>query len=69
MTILSARFFCIAMLGLLSCATAGAQTLFTNVRIFDGKSAALTAPSNVLVTGNRIERISTSPIAAHPPPP
>jgi imidazolonepropionase-like amidohydrolase len=66
MTILSARFFCIAMLGLLSCAPAGAQTLFTNVRIFDGKSAALTAPSNVLVTGNKIERISTAPIAASP---
>jgi imidazolonepropionase-like amidohydrolase len=66
MTILSARFFCIAMLGLLSCVPAGAQTLFTNVRIFDGKSAALTAPSNVLVSGNKIERISTSPIAASP---
>jgi imidazolonepropionase-like amidohydrolase len=66
MTILSARFFCIAMLGLLSCAPAGAQTLFTNVRIFDGKSATLTAPSNVLVAGNKIERISTAPIAAPP---
>lgn len=39
-------------------------TLFQNVRIFDGKSAALSAPSNVLVRGNRIERISTSPIAS-----
>jgi imidazolonepropionase-like amidohydrolase len=66
MTILSARFFCIALLGLLSCAPAGAQTLFTNVRIFDGKSATLTAPSNVLVAGNKIERISTAPIAAPP---
>jgi imidazolonepropionase-like amidohydrolase len=50
----------------LSCAPAGAQTLFTNVRIFDGKSATLTAPSNVLVAGNKIERISTAPIAAPP---
>jgi imidazolonepropionase-like amidohydrolase len=37
--------------------------LFDNVRIFDGKSAALTGPSNVLVRGNRIERISTTPIS------
>src|SRR6202045_1706869 len=40
----------------------GAATLFQNVRIFDGKSAALSAPSNVLVRGNTIERISTNPI-------
>src|SRR6202162_18099 len=39
-----------------------AATLFQNVRIFDGKSAALSAPSNVLVRGNTIERISASPI-------
>jgi imidazolonepropionase-like amidohydrolase len=37
-------------------------TLFQNVRIFDGKSAALSAPSNVLIRGNTIERISVSPI-------
>jgi imidazolonepropionase-like amidohydrolase len=42
--------------------TSGGATLFQNVRIFDGKSAALSAPSNVLVRGNTIERISTSPI-------
>lgn len=40
----------------------GGVTLFQNVRIFDGKSAALSAPSNVLVRGNTIERISSSPI-------
>ncbi len=40
----------------------GGVTLFQNVRIFDGKSAALSAPSNVLVKGNTIERISTNPI-------
>ena len=39
-----------------------ATTLFQNVRIFDGKSATLSAPSNVLVRGNTIERISASPI-------
>ncbi|WFU20645.1 amidohydrolase family protein [Bradyrhizobium sp. CB3481] len=36
----------------------GAAVLFQNVRIFDGKSAALSAPSNVLVKGNKIEKIS-----------
>jgi len=40
----------------------GAVTLFQNVRIFDGKSGALSAPGNVLVRGNRIERISREPI-------
>jgi imidazolonepropionase-like amidohydrolase len=40
----------------------GGVTLFQNVLIFDGKSAALSAPSNVLVRGNTIERISSSPI-------
>jgi len=37
-------------------------TLFQNVRIFDGKSAVLSAPSNVLVRGNTIDRISLDPI-------
>src|ERR1700733_3123535 len=37
-------------------------TLFQNVRIFDGRSATLSAPSNVLVRGNTIARISTTPI-------
>ncbi|RUO38850.1 hydrolase [Aliidiomarina shirensis] len=36
--------------------------LFENVRIFDGTSSALSAPSNVLVRGNVIERITTDPI-------
>lgn len=40
-----------------------AVTLFENVRIFDGKNANLSAASNVLIRGNIIERISTSPIA------
>jgi imidazolonepropionase-like amidohydrolase len=37
-------------------------TLFSNVRIFDGKSDTLSAPSHVLVRGNTIEKISTDPI-------
>jgi imidazolonepropionase-like amidohydrolase len=38
-------------------------TLFRNVRIFDGKSSQLSAPSNVLVRGNKIERISSTAIS------
>jgi imidazolonepropionase-like amidohydrolase len=38
-------------------------TLFQNVRIFDGRNATLSDPSNVLVRGNKIETISTQPIA------
>ena len=40
----------------------GGATLFQNVRIFDGKTAALSTPSHVLVRGHTIERISASPI-------
>jgi imidazolonepropionase-like amidohydrolase len=39
-----------------------AVTLFQNVRIFDGKGTTLSGPRNVLVRGNKIDRISTSPI-------
>jgi imidazolonepropionase-like amidohydrolase len=42
--------------------TSPQPTLFQNVRIFDGRSAALSAPSNVLVRGNTIARISAGPI-------
>jgi imidazolonepropionase-like amidohydrolase len=41
-----------------------AAVLFRNVRIFDGKSAAVSTPSNVLVKAGKIEKISTSEIAA-----
>ena len=41
-----------------------ATTLFQDVRIFDGTGTALSAPSHVLVRGNLIERISTTPIPA-----
>ncbi|MBT9493498.1 MAG: amidohydrolase family protein [Paucibacter sp.] len=40
--------------------------LFENVRIFDGVSERLSAPSNVLVAGNLIKTISIAPIAAPP---
>ena len=36
----------------------GGATLFRNVRIFDGKNSALSAPANVLVQGQTIDRIS-----------
>lgn len=39
-------------------------TVFQNVRIFNGKAGQLLGPSLVLVRGNRIERISSTPIAA-----
>ena len=41
-------------------------TLFQNVRIFDGRHDSLSAPSDVLIKGDIIQRISTEPIAAEP---
>jgi imidazolonepropionase-like amidohydrolase len=43
-----------------------AGVVFENVRIFDGTSDHLSAPSSVLVTGNVIQAISTGPIPAPP---
>ena len=36
--------------------------LFEDVRVFDGKSEGLSGPTNVLIRGNKIEKISTAPI-------
>lgn len=44
-------------------ASNAAVTLFSNVRVFDGRSGRLSAPSHVLVRGNKIERISPTPVA------
>src|SRR5688572_16235308 len=44
-------------------AASGVVTLFQNVRVFNGKTDSLSAPSYVLVRGNKIDDISTSPIA------
>jgi imidazolonepropionase-like amidohydrolase len=41
-----------------------AAVLFRNVRIFDGKNGALSAPSNVLVRNGTIEKISVAPVTA-----
>lgn len=38
------------------------QVLLENVKIFDGKSQGITAPANVLISGNTIQTISTAPI-------
>jgi imidazolonepropionase-like amidohydrolase len=43
-----------------------AGVLYENVRIFNGRSEQLSKLSNVLVVGNVIKTISTSPIAAPP---
>src|SRR5262249_57955502 len=51
--------------GVASAATSApkvAVTLFKNVRIFDGKAEKLTDPSNVMVRGNIIERVSRETI-------
>lgn len=45
---------------------AATAILIENVRIFDGTSSTLSAASNVLVIGNRIAAVSTSPIAVPP---
>jgi len=37
-------------------------TLFSNVRIFDGRTPSLSGPANVLVRGRHIEQISSAPI-------
>src|SRR3984885_8663034 len=77
MTSMSRRIFVAALpliaVGLASAARAQGNppanantTLFQNVRICDGKGASLTAPSNVLIKGNIIERISIEPIVAEP---
>jgi imidazolonepropionase-like amidohydrolase len=45
-------------------AATGAATLFQNVMVFDGKSRAISGPSNVLVKGRTIARISSAAIVA-----
>ncbi|RDL51217.1 Imidazolonepropionase [Ensifer sp. M14] len=63
---LSSRRWLAALFVLGACPAAWADdVLFEDVRIFDGKGAtSLSAPSNVLVKGNVIARISTDPVEA-----
>lgn len=48
---------CAALVSTLPTAALAGDVLFQNVRVFDGKSANLSAPTSVLVSGNRIARI------------
>src|SRR5580704_10276409 len=78
MTSMSRRMFVATLLPLMAVGLASATraqsdppanssaTQFQNVRIFDGKSGSLSAPSSVLIKGNVIERISAAPIEAEP---
>jgi imidazolonepropionase-like amidohydrolase len=50
--------------GALAQAQAPAATLFENVMVFDGSSPELSGPTNVLVEGNLIARVSDQPIAS-----
>jgi imidazolonepropionase-like amidohydrolase len=52
----------IAVTPLVATAQQDAVVYFSNVRIFDGTSGRLSEPRNVLVRGNKIERISAEPI-------
>jgi imidazolonepropionase-like amidohydrolase len=62
----------LTFIGVMAAANAFAQSpaassppsalLFENVRIFDGRTERLSAPSNVLVVGNTIRSISAAPI-------
>jgi imidazolonepropionase-like amidohydrolase len=64
------RLFIIVAVLLTLCASAVAQpettTLFQNVRVFDGKSGTVGAPSNVLIKGNIIAGVSAADIAVDP---
>lgn len=37
--------------------------LISNIRIFNGRSASLSEPSHILISGNKIQQISTKPIS------
>lgn len=58
------RWFAMGLVAVVCSPAAADDVLFENVVIFDGTSAVLSEPSNVLVRGNVIERISTAPLAA-----
>jgi imidazolonepropionase-like amidohydrolase len=59
-------FACSAALQAQTTTPAPTAVLIENVRIFDGKGDALSAPSNVLVVANLINKISIAPIALDP---
>jgi len=51
---------------LLAQAPPPAAVVFENVRIFNGTAGRLSGPSNVLIVGNVIKTISSTPIADPP---
>jgi len=42
------------------------ETLFVDVRVFDGKGKALSAPTSVLVRGNTVATVGAGPASTHP---
>ena len=54
--------FAASVTALAQTAPTPAVVLFQNVRVFNGTAATLSAPTNVLVRGNTIEKISSAPI-------
>jgi len=64
--IASFPFVCAAAPVALARAPHAAGVIFENVRIVDGTSDRLSAPTNVLVVGNVIKAISAAPIVAPP---
>jgi imidazolonepropionase-like amidohydrolase len=75
MSFVPERLFAAALIALGAASVVQAQgnppagvsaTLFQNVRIFDGKGSSLSVPSDVLIKGNIIDRISPAPITAEP---
>jgi len=62
-TVAASAWLCSAVSAVAAEAAVAGPTLFQNVRIFDGTGKTISAPSNVLVRDNRIERVSSTPIA------
>ncbi len=60
-TIAASAWLCSAVSAVAAQSGVAGPTLFQNVRIFDGTGSTLSAPSNVLVRDNRIERVSSMP--------
>jgi len=61
--IVSLIAFASAAIAQQSAARPATTVLFSNVRVFDGKSTSLIGPVNVLVQGNTISKISKEPIS------
>ena len=51
---------CVVLACALPTTALAGDVLFRNVRVFDGKSASLSPPTSVLVSGNRIARIDAN---------